>query len=73
MENLLMLYFSGNPELMDIASTERVRLEEVVKGSFLQLIELGYSEFTIEAFYEVNLYTYRMRQKKEEAKCIFQS
>ena len=39
---------------MDFATTERSRLEEVVKLSFTQLIEIGYSEFTIEAFYEVS-------------------
>ena len=52
MENLLNLY--KTPELMDVAATERSRLEEVVKSSFTQLIELGYSEFTIEAFYDVS-------------------
>ena len=52
LENLQSLY--KNPELMDFATTERSRLEEVVKLSFTQLIEIGYSEFTIEDFYEVS-------------------
>ena len=56
MENLLILFSSKNPELVDLALTERSRLEDVVKRSFTQLIELGYSEFTIEAFYEVSQY-----------------
>ena len=53
LENLLTLHTSDDSSLVNLASAERSRLEEVVKLSLSQLVALGYPQFTIEVFHEV--------------------
>lgn len=50
---LVKLNESKLAESVNLANAERDRVLEVVKNSMNDLVAVGYSEFTIETFYEV--------------------
>jgi ubiquitin thioesterase protein OTUB1 len=51
---LLKLYETGDEALVLKCTLERDRFLLIVKNSLAELVLLGYSEFTIECFYEVS-------------------
>lgn len=58
LENLILLYQSHEEENRIIAIHEQQRLLQHTKVIFNELTALGYSEFTIEVFYDVSYMIY---------------
>jgi hypothetical protein len=77
MEKLLEYYLSGDQKLVQFAETERFRLIETIRSNYQLLIALGYSEFTIEVFYEVvmscNVFSYSVSPSYNDSAGIFRA
>lgn len=77
MEKLLEHFLSGDQQLVKVAETERLRLIETVRCNYELLIALGYSEFTIEVFYEVvmscNVFSYSVSPSYNDSAGIFRA
>jgi hypothetical protein len=61
LERILEGLKSENEEIVAIARQELQRMIEKIQGSMKDLTDVGYSEFTIEIFYDVNILLYIMQ------------
>jgi ubiquitin thioesterase protein OTUB1 len=53
LENLLKLHLSGNEASVQVAKSEYERILSIIRGSFQELVSMGYPEYALESFHEV--------------------
>ena len=55
---LVRQHESGDVELVAKSEKERERIVSIAQNSLMELVEVGYSEFTIETFHEVVVHSH---------------